>query len=240
MKNLIDIILESRGQRISQRASNRPYDVKNDELIKNKESRPQRAQELRETRKNQQVKEFCSRLFNDFIVKLYKLTTKNTNHRKLLSVTNELKDVLLTLKTTGWLDDIRPELNFRDGGVACLHCITDNYYHKEIILEYGETDSLTTILNNPKFRYIFYKWDGYMENKKERSVLLSISYDPKFLSSVLHKLRKHDLAETVNKDKKEISLLDLFKDLPDKYNKNYFADKFKEFESAYNDVLANW
>ena len=24
------------------------------------------------------------------------------------------------------------------------------------------------------------------------------------------------------------------------YNKNYFADKFKEFETAYNDILSKW
>jgi hypothetical protein len=39
MKNIIDFILESQGQRHRYRATNKPYDAKNDELVHNKNTR---------------------------------------------------------------------------------------------------------------------------------------------------------------------------------------------------------
>jgi hypothetical protein len=39
MKNIIDFILESQGQRHRYRATNKPYDAKNDELVHNKKTR---------------------------------------------------------------------------------------------------------------------------------------------------------------------------------------------------------
>lgn len=237
MKELIDIILESRGQRISQRANNRPYDVNDDELVHNKASRPARAQKLRETKLDTQVQEFCSELVNDFIVKFYKLTSSDKFIEFNENIVSLLKDEDLD-------DKITPSIDKWDGGCRCLSYYhwTDYWdYHRYMILKFNDNDSFTKILNNLEFTYLTYRSNGPEDsNRKESTGILNIDYNTKFFASVLHKLRRHDLAKKAEQGSRSFNLQELFNDLPDKYNKNYFADKFEEFEKAYNEILANW
>lgn len=237
MKELIDIILESRGQRISQRANNRPYDVNDDKLVHNKASRPARAQKLRESKFDKQIKDFCSELVNDYIVKFYKLTSAN----KFIHFNENLVSIL---KDEDLDDEITPRISKYEGGCECLSYYqwTDYWdYHRYMILKYDSNDSFTKVLNNLEFVYLSYRNRGPEEsNRKESTGILKVNYTSKFFASVLHKLRRHDLAKKAEEGSRQIDLLELFNDLPDNYNKNYFADKFKEFETAYNDVLANW
>lgn len=247
MKNIIDFILESKGQRISQRAGNRPYDPKDDKLLKKKDSRPERAQKLRETRLDKQVQEFCSSLVNDFMVKFYNLTKAD---KSLLSFYHEANDILTQMDKDNALNDIKPEIKRSAGGCVFLHSVktdseTDEMY-KDLMLKYDPSSSFTTILNNLEFYYkqyyYYYYTDWDREEKIEESeehYIFYIKYKPKFFASVLHRLRKHDLAKKAEGDR-VMNLFYLFDDVADNYNKNYFADKFKEFETAYNDILSKW
>jgi hypothetical protein len=144
------------------------------------------------------------------------------------------------------LNDIKPETDRSAGGCIFLHSVkTDsegNKMYKDLILQYVPSSSFTTILNNLEFYYIHYyyvDWGREIVEDDEEHYKFYIKYKPKFFASVLHKLRKHDLAKKAEEDRK-ITLFDLFDDVADNYNKNYFADKFKEIETAYNDILSNW
>lgn len=243
MKNIIDFILESKGQRISKRANNRPYDPKDDKLLQKKYSRPERAQKLRETKLDKQVQEFCYALVNDFMVKFYNLTKAD---KSLLSFYNKSNDILTQMDKDNALNDIKPETDRSAGGCIFLHSVkTDsegNKMYKDLILQYVHSSSFATILNNLEFYYIHYyyvDWGREIVEDDEEHYKFYIKYKPKFFASVLHKLRKHDLAKKAEEDRK-ITLFDLFDDVADNYNKNYFADKFKEIETAYNDILSNW
>lgn len=243
MKNIIDFILESKGQRISKRAGNRPYDPKNDKLLKKKDSRPERAQKLRETKLDKQVQEFCSGLVNDFMVKFYNLAKAD---KSLLSFYYESNDILAQMDKDKTINDIKPETDRNVGGCVFLHSVkTDNdgdKMYKDLILQYDRSSSFTTILNNLEFyykKYYYVDWDREVIEEDEEHYKIYIKYERKFFASVLHRLRKHDLAKRAE-DNRTINLFDLFNDVADNYNKNYFADKFKEFETAYNDVLKTW
>jgi hypothetical protein len=243
MKNIIDFILESNGQRISRRANNRPYDVKNDKLLKNRDSRPERAQKLRKTKVDKQVQEFCSALVNDFMVKFYNLTKAD---KSLLSFYYESNDILTQMDKDNALNDIEPETKRSAGGCVFLHSVKtdseDNRIYKDLMLQYDPSSSFTTILNNLEFYYkcyYCYDWGREEIEEDEEHYKFYIKYKPKFFASVLHRLRKHDLAKRAE-DGRAITLFDLFDDVADNYNKNYFADKFKEIETAYNDILSNW
>lgn len=243
MKNIIDFILESKGQRISKRANNRPYDPKNDKLLQKKASRPERAQKLRETKLDKQVQEFCSALVNDFMVKFYNLTKAD---KSLLSFYYESNDILTQMDKDNALNDIKPETKRSAGGCVFLYSVkTDSESDKiytDLMLQYDPSSSFTTILNNLEFyykKYYYVDWDREVIEEVEEHYKFYIKYKPKFFASVLHRLRKHDLAKKAEGDR-IINLFDLFDDVADNYNKNYFADKFKEFETAYNDVLKTW
>lgn len=67
MKTLAQILRESAGQRISKRASNRPYSIENDVLIHNRDSRENRANAMR-------FDKICPKI-NEAIVKLMDLET---------------------------------------------------------------------------------------------------------------------------------------------------------------------
>ena len=241
MKNIIDFILESKGQRISKRANNRPYDPKNDKLLQKKASRPERAQKLRETKLDKQVQEFCSALVNDFMVKFYNLTNNNS---RLCSFGDRLQRVFNRLAKDNDLNDIKPEIE--EDGCVFLHSPAGYFHdsetaHTDYILRYKTSDSFTTILKNLDFYFKVYYKDGYARENisDDGTTELYTQGNAKFIASVLHKLRKHDLAKKAE-GYRTINLFDLFDDVADNYNKNYFADKFKEFETAYNDVLENW
>lgn len=246
MKNIIDFILESQGQRISKRADNRPYDPKDDKLLKQRDSRPERAKQLRETKIDKQVQEFCSALVNDFMVKFYKLTS---NKSRLLSFGNRLTNVFNKLAKDKDIDSIIPTTERDADGCVFLHTnVYDNdsdTNHTDYILRYKSSDSFTNIIKKLDFYFKTYYVNGWgrKEISDDGNTNLYISFDNKFFASVLHRLRKHDLAEKVNQRSNQWSdcnLFNLFDDVADNYNKNYFADKFKEFETAYNDVLAKW
>ena len=246
MKNIIDFILESNGQRISQRANNRPYDVKNDKLLQQKNSRPERAQKLRETKLDKQVQEFCSALVNDFMVKFYNLTKAD---KSLLSFYYEANDILTQMDKDNALNDIKPETKRSAGGCVFLHSVktdSESYksdkMYKDLMLQYDPSSSFTTILNNLEFyykQYYYADWGREEIEESEHDYKFYIKYKPKFFASVLHRLRKHDLAKRAEGDR-VMNLFQLFDDVADNYNKNYFADKFKEFETAYNDILSKW
>ena len=55
MKQLIDFLNESKGQRISLRRDNKPYDPNDDILVKNKDNRRDRADKLRNDRKYDKI-----------------------------------------------------------------------------------------------------------------------------------------------------------------------------------------
>lgn len=243
MKNIIDFILESKGQRISMRAGNRPYDVKNDKLLKQKNSRPDRAQELRKTKVDNQVQEFCSALVNDFMVKFYNLTKAD---KSLLSFSHRVGDILTQMDKDNALNDIKPETKRSAGGCIFLHSVkTDSdgdKIYNDLMLQYDPSSSFTTILNNLEFyykRYYYHDWRGEEIEEDAEDYKFYIEYKSKFFASVLRRLRKHDLAKKAE-GYRTITLFDLFDDVADNYNKNYFADKFKEIETAYNDILSNW
>lgn len=243
MKNIIDFILESKGQRISKRAGNRPYDPKNDRLLKKKDSRPERAQQLRVTKLDKQVQEFCSSLVNDFMVKFYNLTINKSN---LLSFSERVTRVFNRLAKDNELNDITPETDRGAGGCVFLHTPAgytsdSNTAHTDYILQYKTSDSFTNILKNLDFYFkVYYIKDYTREDiSDEGETNIYIKGNTKFFASVLRRLRKHDLAKKAS-GYHDISLFDIFDDVADNYNKNYFADKFKEIEAAYNDVLANW
>lgn len=243
MKNIIDFILESKGQRISKRAGNRPYDPKDDKLLKKRDSRPERAQELRKTKLDKQVQEFCSSLVNDFMVKFYNLTINKSN---LLSFSERPTRAFNRLAKDNKLNDIKPETNRDAGGCVFLHSpagyVNDSdTSHTDYILRYETSDSFANILKNLDFYFkVYYISSNWYEDiSDEGDTNIYIKGNSKFFASVLRRLRKHDLAKKAI-GYNNISLFDIFDDVADNYNKNYFADKFKEIETAYNEVLANW
>jgi hypothetical protein len=243
MKNIVDFILESKGQRISMRAGNRPYDPnKDDKLLKNRDSRPGRAQELRETKLDKQVQEFCTSLVYDFMVKFYNLTI---NKPRLLSFGDRLTRVFNRLAKDNDLNDIKPEIDRIAGGCVFLYTdVHNNDYdtaHTSYVLQYETSDTFANILKNLNFYNKVYRIMGNGEEDiSGEGKNLYIGYNKKFFASVLHRLRKHDLAKKVEDGRYQIDVFELLDDVADNYNKNYFADKFKEIETAYNEVLAKW
>lgn len=76
MKQLLDFLNESKGQRISLRGTNKPYDPKNDELVQKRDNREDRANELRRDKK-----------FNKFanLLEKFKQALKNISKDEILS-----------------------------------------------------------------------------------------------------------------------------------------------------------
>ena len=244
MKNIIDFILESKGLRISKRASNRPYDPKYDKLLSKKASRPEKAKELRRTKLDKQVQEFCSALVNDFMVKFYNLTNKKS---RFLSFGERLSFVFNELAHDNKINDIKPKIDRSAGGCVFLRIPSEYFYdnetpHYEYILRYKYSDTFANILKNLDFYFKFYFITGQGQENISAdgdTNVISLKGEAKFFASVLRRLRKHDLAKKAA-GYNNISFFDIFDDVADNYNKNYFADKFKELETAYNEVLANW
>jgi hypothetical protein len=177
------------------------------------------------------------------MVKFYNLTINKSN---LLSFGDRLTRVFNKLTKDNDIDYINPRTERDSGGCVFLYTGVHNNdsdtARTNYVLRYKTSDTFANILKNLDFYYKVYyiMGSGREDISDDGKTDLYIGYNKKFFASVLHRLRKHDLAKKVEDGRYQIDVFELLDDVADNYNKNYFADKFKEIETAYNEVLANW